>query len=341
MLPTSDAKLTRKLFWIVAFLGCLIIVLGHVIEYLGRFSPLETGVMKFGTYGIYLVQIPPKEALNGRNSVILLGNSVYQYSGVTLEMQKIADKSNSNIQFVNLAQVSSSIYDYLIQSAKAVNAHPDLVVININQVTYNQKPKFKTDAEQIAFDRDIRKVLPLSFYLRHFTYQSALSSMISSLMPLKRVDSIVRWEFKLRDKLPAWFFSWVSYPFLNTAMELAEANPSRNTIQRTDLPSMELAEIIAAQKELLNIYQKHRIPLLFINQETSGGFDPAVLEAIKELISNDGNAILVDYQSYWNEDQFLDFIHPLDRDIEPYAQRHFRAVINAMDFFAIQRGAAP
>lgn len=331
-------KFQQRVFWCGLILGVGIVSAGFLAEALGSYSLLDYRGIKFGSYGFNLAQIPKRENLDGKKVVVLLGNSVYQYGSIPSLMKNIAEERGDNVVLMNMSQVSATIYDYLIQAAKIVHYRPDLVVVNIYYWTYFTTPRFATDCDQMAFDPQVRRALPPSFYTRYFDFRTAVSSMISTAIPLKRIDPILRWEFKLRERLPEWFLKWTSYPHLNIPVERGEFN----YIQRMSLTSQEeqirTEEILQTQQELMDIFRRFHIPVLFIWQEASTEEDSDVLKAIDAMIQQDENAMSVYYKDYWNDDLFDDSVHPGKNEVDRYALRHYNAIVQALEHFEKQKG---
>lgn len=328
-----NSKFQQRIFWCVFILGVGIVLAGFLVEELGNYSLLDYRGIKFGSYGFNLAKIPKRENLGGKKVVVLLGNSVYQYGSIPSLMKNIIEERGSNIVLMNMAQVSATVYDYLIQAGKIVHYHPDIVVINIFYWTYFTTPRFATNCDQMAFDIDVLRALPRSFYVRYFNFKKAVSSILSTVIPLKRVDSIVRWEFKLREWLPEWFFKWVSYPHLNILVERGELA----YIQRVSLTSEEeeilSEEILQTQRELMDVFRRFNIPVLFIWQEASTKGDLEIFEEINAMIEQDDNAIAVYYKDYWVDELFDDDVHPGKGEVDRYALRHYNAIMGALDYF--------
>ena len=311
-------------------IGTCVILSGFIVENVASYSLLQYPGIKFGSYGFQLAQIPEKSKLHNNRLVVLLGNSVYQYNFVPKHMQQIADAHGGTVSLMNMAQVSSTIYDYLVQSAKVVNSHPDLVAIAMNDGTFSVDPRFKTDCDQFVFDPTVFKNLPREFYFHVFSYQTAVDSMISTFIPLKRVDPLIRWKVKLRDRLPSWFLKWVSYPYLNI---MTEGERKAKTIQMTQLKTMEENEQLFALKTLTAIFSKHRIPVLFIWQEANRGEYSSPYKMVRQFANDKKNIIFTDLAPYFDKKNFVDSLHPTAEETPRYAQRHYDAIQNALNLF--------
>ena len=325
----QNQKFKKKVFWITLAIACCLVLSGFVVEKIASYSLLKYPGIKFGTFGLHLARIPTREELGHKNLIVLLGNSVYQYNGIPTMMQQIADENHNPLAFMNMAQVSSTVYDNLAQAAKVITTHPDLVVISFNEGTFSLKPKFKTDCTQFLFNPDVFQYMPVSFYFRFFTYQTGIDAVLSTLIPLKRVDPLICWKAKLRDRLPGWFLKWLSYPNLSIA-----TGGIVNTVQMIKLEKTPNEEKFIAFQELLDMLQKNKIPVLFIWQEALTKEEKnSIYDVIKNMIEKRDNTSFVDLTSYWNQNDFVDMLHPTPEEAPRYAMRHYHAVSQALAFF--------
>ncbi|MDO8580830.1 MAG: hypothetical protein Q7S13_05055 [Candidatus Omnitrophota bacterium] len=336
-----DIKLRKRLFWIVFALGLGISISGFILEKIATYSLLDYRGIKFGSYGFNLAQIPPRKELGDKKVVVLFGNSVYQYGSIPSLMKDIIEEKGDPIVLMNMAQVSATAYDYLVQAGKIVDDRPDLVVFNLYYWTYFTTPKFATNCDQMVFDGDVIKVLPGSFYRRYFTFKTAFPAFISSVVPLKRLDPIIRWEFKLRDWLPGWFLKWVSYPHLNIDQERGELQYVQRSLLNVQQEKIVFSEILALQREFLNVLDQHHIPVLFIWQEASDDAQAEMFDVINQIIAEHKNAMWVDLRHYYEKDDFEDKIHPKrGKGVHDYAIRHYTAITQALEHFEKQRSPA-
>ena len=324
-----DGQQRRNIIWITFTIAFVTILSGFIIERALSYDLRTYPSLKFGHFGFQLAQIPSKKEIGNKKSIVLLGNSVYQYNNIPKYMQQITNELNNPIVFMNMAQVSSSIYDYLAHAARIVNTHPDMVVICMNEGTFSFDPRFKTDSDQIVFNPDVLKNLSAAFYFRYFTYQTATETALSTVIPLKRVDSILRYTFGLRQWLPAWFLNGLSYPY---DMNIP-AHCNVKAIQMTELKKTAGEEKFIVLQEVLGIFQKYKIPVLFIWQEASVQGDPVLYARIKKIIEGSDNAIFVDLTSYWSKGTFIDTIHPNQEEEPRYAFRHYLVASKALSFF--------
>ncbi len=325
-----EKRLRNRIFWTALTIAFMTISSGFIVENGFNYSLLTYPGIKFGSYGFQLAQIPSREQLGNKKLVILLGNSVYQYNDIPKYMQGIADELNAPVAFMNMAQIASTIYDYLAQAAKIVNWHPDMVVICMNEGTFSFDPRFKTDSDQIVFDPEVLKNMPASFYFRYFNYNTAVECALSTPIPLKRIDPLIRYNFRLYHLLPEWFLKWLSYP--NDVNSKMRGNIK--AIQMTQLEKSTGEEKFIVLREVLDIFQEHRVPVLFIWQEARQSGDFGVeYETIKDIIQSRNNALFADLTSYWNKETFVDTIHPNQQEEPRYAVRHYLLISKALAFF--------
>ena len=327
----TEKTLKQRLFWGI-LVGLIVLYgIGRGIEKVGQYSLLERNDIKFGSYGFYLAQIPEYQEGDAGKNIVLLGNSVYQYCGVPKAMTKLANKKDLDFTFFNMGQTAASVYDNLLQSAKIVNKKPDLVVISLIHESFAGDPKFKTDAHQMAFDLNVIKHIPRSFYQRYFTLNTGASALLSSLFSIKKLDSILRWEINIRDRLPKWFFKKISYPHLNVLNERKFRGDIFRFFQRPKGAQLDFAEKQAVFQELVAVYRKTKTPVLFILQERQTGDGDEIKDLIVNSIKNESSMYFVDLRHYWSKDKYRDSFHPHDDEVLNYAARHLNEVIKVIN----------
>lgn len=339
--PVSDARLRAQLFYMLLAITVLAIVGAHLLQWRLTYvasprnsvsSPCRTAPLRFGSYGFYLTEYPAKAP--DRLSIAVLGNSVYQYCGIVERMQDFANAETQNIDFVNLAQVSSGIHDHLLQLALIARYKPDLLVVGfINHAftpDFNKPdtlPKFRTDCDQMAFDPDMFMVLPGSFYRRNFTHDTASRSLISSVVPIRRLDWYLRIALGsgLLAQMPKWYRNSFPLPDLNLVrdwMRRTAVAPVASGIQCRFYPDAE-----QTLREFVTLARKYGIPVLFIRQE-SGPFyaTPDALPMVERVCADIGGARTIDLRPMFVAADFPDQVHPSPNARDAYARRHYKAV---------------
>jgi len=339
-------RLRARLFWTLLVTTALAIAGSHLLQ--GRLayvaSPRDsasgacrTEPLHFGSYGFYLANYPVKAS--GRRSIAVLGNSVYQHCGIIERMQDLANAETQDIDFVNLAQVSSGIHDHLLQLARIARYKPDLLVVGfVNHAftpDFNKPdtlPKFRTDCDQMAFDPDMLGTVPGSFYRRSFTHDSASRSLISSAVPIRRLDWYLRLTLgsDLVAHMPSWYRKNFPLPDLNLArawMTRTAVAPVASGIQCRFYPDAE-----QTLREFVSLARTNGIPVLFIRQE-SGDFyaTPDSLPMIERVCADLGGARVIDLRPAFVAKDFPDQIHPAPgKACDAYARRHYEAVLSAI-----------
>jgi hypothetical protein len=343
-----DRRLRALLFWIVMSLAGVIGLISryceHFYSYDLNFRNPATGQktsrpLPYGSYGFLLGKIAPTCA--GRRKVVLLGNSVYQTCGVVEWMQERANAEDRRIDFYNLAMTGSGIHDYLVELAKVVRHKPDLVVISFINWAFTTDvggkeilPRFRTDAEQMAFDPDVVRVLPLTFYRREFTLDRACGAAVSWLLPLKRLDPMVRRDAQLAIArwlpVPQWFWMHFDFPTLNLAADWMKEH--RLTAAPCPAAARAYPETHEVLDELVEVAHRHQVPVLFIRQESGPAFAwPDVMPELHTSCRNYAKAFLVDRMHYYSSQQFPDQVHPAPAARAWYAQEHYRVIRDVLD----------
>ncbi|MDY6989150.1 MAG: hypothetical protein SWQ30_13955 [Thermodesulfobacteriota bacterium] len=345
----GDLKLRKTLFWYVVAFVIGVFLISHcsasryIYDLNGKASISSktalTRPLRFGSYGFYLARYPTRQL--DRTTVILLGNSVYQDCHIVDRMQRLAENEKTGIDFLNLAQTGSGIYDHLIQFTKVLGYKPNLVVVSVlnrafsTGVGNNILPKFRTDNDQISFEPDILSKLPMSFYWREFSANDAFDSILSTVFPAKRLDWLIRRDidhFVARrvTKFPAWFRAKFSLPKLNLVADWREK--SRISPVLSDEEESAYPETEQLLKEMLDMAKRHGLPVLFIRQESGPRFDtPDVISLIENTVSSYDNAFVTDLKSFYLAKDMPDHVHPEgDHARNKYALRHYKVVISTL-----------
>lgn len=301
----------------------LIIISGFIFECIFQYPLSSYNGIKFGSYGFYLAQLPPTPPQDKR--IVMLGNSVYQFNGIPNIIQEIVDKRAQPWHVYNMAQVGSTLYDYLLQSARVIKFKPDILIFSINQGTLSFRPAFKTDSVTMLFEKDVLEALPpnaLNLLKNHVDF---LDLGLSSLFRLKRMDPMIRWQFKLRRYIPNGYLKWISYPLINTGVIGLD-----KTVQMRDFEQSPQIETHAVLKSILEMLNNHHIPSIWIWQEAK---DSQIPPDIDKLIKNYPLTTTYDFGHYWNEARFVDSIHPGHDEEYTYALRHLTAIEQGIQGF--------
>jgi hypothetical protein len=344
-LSASDGPLLARRLSAAAIV--LLLVVAHGLEWRMRYrlypkrpaGAFVANPLVHGSYGAYLARCPPRPA--GSRTVVLLGNSVYQSYGIAEKMQALANREGANVCFVNFAQTGSSIFDYLVQFAHVISLKPDLVVLSFINNAFTDlradgghQPRFRTDADQMVFDWEVVKRLPFSFYAREFTLDELCTSLVSTLLPIRRVEVIRRADlFKdfAREK-PAWIDQLVPVPGLNLVGDWSRANPG---LANGD-PVRAYPQLPQLLVELAQMVKKAGVPLLLLRQE-AGEWDarPDVLPQLTELARESSLINVRDLHQLQPDERLEDGVHPDKSHSLAYATRHYREIVSILHQVAV------
>ncbi|MBI3269084.1 MAG: hypothetical protein HYZ53_08675 [Planctomycetes bacterium] len=328
-LPAAPA-LQRRVLRLVLGVSLATLALGFLV--LHRFSytlPEDGSPLRYGTYGFSLARFPTPE--QGKLTVAVLGNSVYQGCGIVERMQRMSDEMDLGMRFLNYSQCGSGISDHVVQAAKLVDADPDLLVVALIPATFEGSlPRFRTDADQMAFDLGPLRVLSTDFYRREFTLQAAADSALSSLLPFRRLDAILRNQSirqgPVGGLLPDWLLRRLTFPTLNLGEDWLRPRPGGRRAKYTYSGYPDSTEVL---DELLRVVRGAGIPLLFIWQE-NGIVKPDLLPALHARAARDPGVRVADFQDFWNDRDFSDWVHPAGPARDACARRHFTAIAQAL-----------
>jgi hypothetical protein len=250
-------------------------------------------------------------------------------------MNRFARQEQRPVQLINLALTGAGISDYVIQAADATRQAPDLIVICLAECTFLPLgPKFRTDADQMAFEPQNLGVVPWSFYWRHFTLSSAGDAATSVLFPLKRLDPLLRRQLARYGCFPKVLTRHIHFPHLNLVMDylLAERSHGRPTSGGSyqDLPPVE--DYRASMIDLLEVLRRGDVPVLFIWQENQPTrYSDEIRTTLSAAIAQYEFASAVDFGRDWNAELFSDGIHPTREHCAAYAHRHYDAICRTLD----------
>jgi hypothetical protein len=347
-----DQALRRQVFRIVLGVALAFVLGSHALErwmsyplnrpVAGARRPPKPGIIRHGSYGFSLARY---DFVPGFRSVVLLGNSVYQYCAIAPRMQERVDQERRRLAFYNLSQTGAGIHDHVVQAAAVLPRRPDLMVVSVFGLSFTSDygrldalPRFRTDADQMVFENAPARALPWSFLRRELDHAAAADALLSSLLPLKRVDTPLRADVGAAlglTKLGApthpllGLFSW---PRLNRAADW---------IGRTQAPARQNAAAAARLypetdqllEELVAMAARYDVPLLFIWQEAGPRFaEPDARAALARACARYPKASLADLSASYVQDEYMeDEIHPLQgAPRDACAERHLRAILAAL-----------
>lgn len=324
----------------------VIVLFSHALEW-GLSYPLyperpanafEAPSLAYGALGAHLARFPPRPA--GSRTVVLLGNSVYHSWGVAAEMQRIANREGRNVAFVNLAQSGCSIFDYTVQLARALSLKPDLVTIAFVNSAFSpqrpdggDQPRFRTDADACLFDPPVVARLPASFYRRELSLDEAASALVAAVLPVARCERILRdrvlWELKRRDALPGWFGRLAPASSQNLLESWIRAHPASGTTA----PVLAYPQVPALLAEIQRMIEPERVPVLWLRQQAARGADehPDMIPVLDAFAKACPMMRVSDLHRPLTGETLVDSLHPAPSHRLAYAERHYRAILRALD----------
>ena len=328
-----DESLRRVVFWVVLLGTAGAIAAAHVVEGYLSYDVVAAGHMRHGSSGAALARY--SKATAPVKTVAILGNSVQQRLAIDPYMKDFAEREGRPIRFINLALTGAGISDYVIQAAEVTRQKPDLVVVFLAECTFLPLgPKFRSDADQQAFDPAVLATVPWSFYPRHFGLASAGASIVSSIFPLPRLDPILRHELAHEQAFPKILTRHLHFPNLNLVADYrARARGrARQAIGGAwpTLPPVE--DYRQTMVELMEVLEQSGVPTLVIWQENRPTrYSDEIRTTITNVISRYDIATVADFGLQWNEEHFADTIHPTPEHLEAYANRHYAVICTVLD----------
>ena len=338
----EDRRVRTTAFWRTLVFVALVVGAGHVLERWMSYSLADKPAIMHGGYGLSLARIPPKQP--GTFRVLILGNSVYQKGGVVPELRRIVEADGRPIEFINLAQIGSSVSDYPLALgwALAQDAKPDAVLVTLGSFTFSDLGfMFNTDAHQVAYNPGVRAVVPHSFYERHFDRTDAVQRTISAIAPLRRLDTILQYEAtqSIKDGLAedgvdiTWLTGTLPLPRLNLVVNQFDADRRRGRRPEGEAWLARPFKPDAAETfgEVLDMIETAGVPAFVIRQQCSRKpISEEALTLVETVVAEprDVPVGFADFEALWSRDNFGDDIHPTRPHIPVYARGHYDAFID-------------
>jgi hypothetical protein len=347
--PLPDRALRQRLFYSLLLLTLAAVWASHRLETVYAYElnatdpvsgELQSRTLQHGSFGAYLADPEPAAAHLTRHPVVLLGNSIYHACGIAARMQRMANADGDGIEFVNLAQTGSGIHDYFAQMIKSLRFRPQLLVVTFINLAFTpdfagtKLPRFRTDADQMLFDRDVIGDVPVSFLHRELTFAEATDSFVSSLFPFKRLDLIVHfdvdfWLYRRCLDLgidPVMLRVLFPLPTINLTQDWL-GRPIAHPVGNADAqPYPDLQAIVT---EFLGVCRAHDIPVLFVRQESSETLRPDVVPELRRICAAFPRVQVVDLQPLFRPEDYVDQVHPAETERDAYAKRHYEVIRRA------------
>ncbi len=268
--------------------------------------------IEYGTYGLPFTTMPPKT----KKRVILLGNSVFQLSGIVSEIEALK-KTNPAIDFEigNFSMCGSSIADYIIIYNYVRKYDPDLIIAHIVPMTFGyEAPLFRTEAKKLIFLPEMKRIRTHEIF-DLYTRDELVESFLYSFFPIIRTHIITRVKCKKAinnlalkiGALPVMNF----FPYtLNTAGDWMQTNNVTAFAQRTPKEQPALSELLPF---FFNQLSKDKQKIVFIEQENNMTKLP-INDRFPGMAESHENIHYYNFKNYYQEKHYSDNIHPSSRE---------------------------
>ncbi len=344
-LDRLDRKVRGIAFWRTLLFVLGIVLVGQWVERSRSYSLADVSEIKHGGYGLSLAKIPERQ--EGTFRVLMLGNSVYQGSHVGRNFRKFAEQEGRAIEFLNLAQTGANISDYPLALGWALSqdSKPDAVIVSLGSFTFSDLGfLFNTDAHQLAYEPGVRAVVPGSFYERHFDRTDAANGLINVASPLRRLDTPLQYEADkaalkgLKDAGydASWLASELPLPKLNLVLN-EFADDRKRGLQPEGAAWLNRPFKDDAREtfeELLAMIERSGAAIFVIRQECREyPISGEALDLVTGAMDREWGVpvTFVDYESRWDDELFMDQIHPVRDYLEGYARGHYDEFIGFLD----------
>lgn len=166
---------------LVAFLGlsfCMNLYFFDVFE--GKYLP-------HGSYLMIHSRMPPKIK---ERRVLLMGNSVFQFSPVVREMRLLRNKEKGNTfyEIGNFGYVGSSIMDHLFTYLHIRQFEPDMLLIHLSPGTFDSI-LLRTDLKNAIFLPTFNNLLNFKQIRNEYTRDEAAENLLYSYFPPLSISS--------------------------------------------------------------------------------------------------------------------------------------------------------
>lgn len=341
----DDAPVRRAAFWRTLLFAGVVVAAGHAIERVKSYSLGEVPGIAHGSYGISLSRVPPKD--DGAFRVLLMGNSVYQRSGVCENFRAFAEAEGRPIEFLNLSQIAANVSDYAVQLGWALGqgAEPDAVLMSFGSFTFSDLGfTFNTSADDVAYDPRVVGFVPDAFYGRHFDNTAIAESVIDVAAPLRRMDTVLQYQANEAVKglttsagvEIGWLTRTLPLPKLNHVANEVGAVTRRGRFHPGQAWLNRPFKDDAAQtfSEVLGMVEASGAAVFLLRQQCK--YWPISDDAARLVASELERARAVpigyvDFEDQWDPDTFLDVIHPAEDQKAAYAREHYDAFIRFLE----------
>ena len=289
--------------------------------------------MKQSRYGSCGILKTDFKSVSNDPKVFFVGNSVYYSTPVLKELDQLNKKGNVHFQIGNFGYPGSSIYDYLFTYRHVRQFNPDILVVQLNPVTFGYTwPKFRNDSYRGIFQPHQASLLKESFVRDLFDKDLVAESLLASYFPFFRDVRLISWEainfLKAQTKEYTAINIWSFFPArLNLAGEWGHGKDLRSVREkeRQDeqfIRSTQYESAEEALRFLLTELEANNQKAIFINQATSF-INVPIIDKLNAIFSDYPSIILADHSDFFSKKYYSDDIHPNVQGAKKEAKRHY------------------
>lgn len=293
---------------------------------------------RYGSYGILNTEFVSVDKEIPK--VFFIGNSVYYSTPVLKELSKLEKGGKEKFQIGNFGMPGASIFDYLFTYRHISQYKPDLLVMQLNPVTFGYTwPEFRNDGNKGIFQFNQISHLKEPFIRDLFDKDLLAESFFVSYFPLFRNTKLLSWELnnflvkttKPFTKLKLWSFfpnrlnlngEWVR------GQDLKEVRKK----EQEDIEFVNSTEYKSSEKAfqyLLEELKADQQEVIFIIQPSS--YIPLpIMKKLKQKVQAYANASIIDHSSFYDKALYVDNIHPNLKGAKKDARRHYKLIKQAI-----------
>jgi hypothetical protein len=258
-----------------------------------------------------------------KKNIYLVGNSVYASKISNIELQNQKDKCAEceNFNIYSIAQAGSSILDNLFSLIHFDSVKPDLIIVQLAPITFGQvKNLFRTFNDNLVLKEKYRDLLSEKVIRDYYLEKKDIGKVILySFIPMFREIDNFRFDFFQRLKE---IFGENSIIHNYASFFDSFPVPTQDSKNRY---MHEFKEDSIYLKIFLKYLQKNKLKVVFIIQEAK--FAPNIpMQKYIDLIKENSDYSVYDFQANYNTTNFKDIIHPKDHHIPEYMSRTLKII---------------
>lgn len=301
---------------LIAGLLVTLLIAGNMLALGYRFLVFESANMRHGSTMALHSVVPLKK--HGPR-VVMLGNSVFQYTKVVDEVRKRRRVGDGEVEFevVNFGYVGASIADYLFAYQHLRTFEPDLLVVHLTPHTFDHhEPLVRTDLKHALLLPEFIWLMDVPEIRKAYTRDELVESLVHSYLPVYRFVPLMKEALQRRINEAAGARIMAYYPWrLNIADEWRITHRRRDSERARrfrERSFKQYDESSAISALLMDQLQADATPTLFVVQERNlQWFARLPIEAeIAGRCAGEPWCSFVDFQRFYREAEFSDPIHP-------------------------------